>query len=57
MNLKIFFCTAMLALMGSLSPLLRAQSQAAPRSAPLTMVPADYQAREGFVDAHGVLIY
>lgn len=57
MNLKIFFCTAMLALMGSLSPLLRAQSQAAPRSAPPTMIPADYQAQEGFVDAHGVLIY
>jgi len=34
MNPKVFFCTAMLALMGSLSPVLRAQSEAAPRSAP-----------------------
>lgn len=57
MNPKIFFCTAMLALMGSLSPFLRAQSQGSARSAPLTMIPANYQAQEGFVDAHGVLIY
>jgi proline iminopeptidase len=47
----------MLALLGSLSPPLRAQSQAAARSAHSTMIPTNYQAQEGFVDAHGVLIY
>ncbi len=57
MNPKILFCSAMLALMALLSPLLRAQSQAVPRLAPLTTIPVDYQAQEGFVDAHGVLIY
>jgi proline iminopeptidase len=57
MNSRIFLCTAVLALTASLSPDLRAQTQAAAHSAPLTMIPANYQAQEGFVDAHGVLIY
>jgi proline iminopeptidase len=57
MRSRIFLCTAVLVMMGSMASGLRAQTQGESRSAPATMIPANYQAQEGFVDAHGVLIY
>ncbi|MBZ5501531.1 MAG: proline iminopeptidase-family hydrolase [Acidobacteriia bacterium] len=57
MNSKTFLRTAVLALMGLQSPLLGSQTPAAAHPAPSAMIPANYQAQEGFVDAHGVLIY
>lgn len=57
MNSKILLCTAVLALIGLQSLLLRSEAPAAAHSAPLATIPANYPAQEGFVDAHGVLIY
>jgi proline iminopeptidase len=54
-------CGAVLALYLSACPLLLAQAQATPgaasRPAAVVTLPTNYQAQEGFVDAHGVLIY
>jgi len=54
MNSRILLCTTVLVLIVSLSSSLPAKT---PTHVVQPSLPTDYQVQEGFVDAHGVLIY